>query len=129
MGSVRQIGAFDGPLSLLEVVRRVVAAKVGIDLSAAYTEAFETGIGPALGMTVTYPVDAPDRGTSQDGTGATREAGLAVVVTAPKGGGPGLVLVGWSSSPHHVQAAGALLAAMAGPARIVLVDAEGRETE
>ncbi|MFC7876950.1 hypothetical protein [Isoptericola sp. NPDC057391] len=129
VGSVRQIDAFDGPLSLLEVVRRVVAAKMGFDLSAAYTEGFETGIGPALGVTVTYPVDVRDPASPQVTTGATREIGLAVVVTAPSDGGPGLVLVGWSSEPHHVRAVGMLLAAMAGPARIVPVDAQGEETE
>ena len=131
VGSVRQVDAFDGPLSLLEVVRRVVAAKMGFDLSAAYTEAFETGIGPALGMTVTYPVTVPAAGEPPAGGASApkQELGLAVVVTAPADGGPGLVLVGWSSEPHHVQAVGMLLAAMAGPAKIVPVDAQGEETE
>ncbi|MGF0114919.1 hypothetical protein ACQFYA_01160 [Promicromonospora sp. Marseille-Q5078] len=127
VGSVRQLDAFDGPLSLLEVVRRVVAARTGLDLSAAYTESFETGIGPALGLTVTYPVDVRDPAAPQDTTGRSREIGLAVVVTAPQDGGPGLVLVGWSSEPHHVQAVGMLLAAMAGPAKIVPVNAQGEE--
>jgi hypothetical protein len=130
VGSVRQIDAFDGPLSLLEVIRRVVAAKMGFDLSAAYTESFETGIGPALGMTVTYPVTVPAAMVPGGGAPApTQELGLAVVVTAPSDGGPGLVLVGWSSEPHHVRAVGMLLAAMAGPAKIVPVDAQGEETE
>lgn len=126
VGSVREIDAFDGPLSMLEVVRRVVAAKVGIDLSAAYTEVFETGIGPALGMAVTHRVDLDDL-LPRGAVGINREIGLAVVVTAPKEGGPGLVLVGWSSEPRHVQATGMLLAAMAGPARIVPVNAQGDE--
>ncbi|MCA5891734.1 hypothetical protein LEP48_14605 [Isoptericola sp. NEAU-Y5] len=128
VGSVRQIDAFDGPLSLLEVIRRVVAAKMGFDLSAAYTEAFETGIGPALGMTVTYSVDARLPGAAAGSAPpAKRDLGLAVVVTAPSDGGPGLVLVGWSSEPQHVRAVGMLLAAMAGPAKIVPVDAQGEE--
>ncbi len=76
-GALDAVDAFDVPLSLLEVIRRVVAAKMGFDLS----------------------------------------------------GGPGLVLVGWSSEPHHVQAVGMLLAAMAGPAKSVPVGAQGEETE
>lgn len=125
IGSVTPITAFDGPLSLLEVVRRVIGAKAGIDLEQAYTETFETGIGPALGLTTTYEATYRQPGAPQDVEPARSTVGLAAVVAAPKAGGPGLVLMGFSTDPAQVQGVGMLLAAMAGPATIVPVDKDG----
>jgi len=123
-GTVTELSAVDGPVSLLEVVRRVVAARLGFDVNEAYTEAFRTGIGPALG--VTTELDMPYRvpGEPEDAAPRTRTVGLAVVVTAPKQGGPALVLSGWSLDPAQRNGLGMLLAAMAGPATIV---AEGAD--
>ncbi|GAB2498536.1 hypothetical protein GCM10027063_42610 [Promicromonospora xylanilytica] len=126
IGSVTEITAFDGPLSLLDVVRRVIGAKAGIDLDSAYSETFETGIGPALGLTTTYEATYRKPGAPQEAEPVRSTVGLAAVVAAPKAGGPGLVLMGFSTDPDQVQGVGMLLAAMAGPATIMPVDKDGK---
>jgi hypothetical protein len=125
IGTVTEITAFDGPLSLLEVVRRVIAAKAGIDLDQAYTEAFETGIGPAIGLTTSYEATYRQPGAPEDAEPVRGTVGLAAVVAAPATGGPGLVLMGFSTDPDQVQGVAMILAAMAGPATITPVDKDG----
>lgn len=125
IGSVTEITAFDGPLSLIEVLRRVIAAKAGIDLDQAYTETFETGIGPAMGLTTRYEAEYRNPGAPQDAEPVRSTVGLAAVVAAPKTGGPALVLVGFSTDPDQVQGVAMMLAAMAGPATITPVDKDG----
>ncbi|GGM35131.1 hypothetical protein ACFQBY_10580 [Promicromonospora citrea] len=125
IGTVRPVTAFDGPLSLLEVIRRVIGAKAGIDLEQAYTETFETGVGPALGLTTEYEATYREPGAPDDVEPVRRTVGLAAVVAAPKSGGPALMLLGFSTDPAQVRGLGMLLAAMAGPATITPVDKDG----
>lgn len=125
IGTVTEITAFDGPLSLLDVLRRVIAAKAGINLDEAYTETFETGVGPAIGMTTSYEATYRQPGAPQDAEPVRGTVGLAAVVAVPKTGGPGLVLMGFSTDPDQVQGVAMMLAAMAGPATITPVDKDG----
>ncbi len=126
IGTVTEFEAVDdGPLSLMEIVRRVMAAKLGFDVDEAYTEVFQTGIGPALGLTTELDMRYRVPGEPEDAEPRTRRVGLAAVVAAPKGGGPGLVLGGWSLDPAQRNGLGMLLAAMAGPATITPVDRDG----
>ncbi|AEG42919.1 hypothetical protein [Isoptericola variabilis] len=128
VGTVTEFSAVDGPLSLMEVVRRVMAARLGFDVDGAYTEVFPTAVGPALGLTTELDLRYRVPGEPDDAEPRTRRVGLAAVVAAPKEGGPGLVLGGWSLDPAQRNGLGMLLAAMAGPATITPVDAEGNAT-
>lgn len=128
IGTVTEIKQFDGPLSTQEVLRHVLPAKMGFEPDEAYTELFETGVGPAIGMTTEYemPVEVPGAPAGAEPT--TRTVGLATVVAVPANGGPSLVLAGWSLDPAQRNTLGMLLARIAGPATITPLPASGPPT-
>ncbi|WP_166844463.1 hypothetical protein [Isoptericola sp. BMS4] len=122
-GFVTDISAFEGALSPMEALRRVVAAKLGVAVDEAYTELFHTGIGPAIGMTVNHELMLQQPGVD-DQPPVTSTVGLALVVAMPPEGGPSLVLGGLSRDPTQRDGLGMLLARIAGPATIVPADRE-----